>query len=137
MTPKGTDLEELCRKGPETMSFEYDDQEWEVKYRKVDWKLRFNSIESAWKTHAVASKTSEQPTEEVWFDTAQYYEEMFMAAIIDVNGQKVTLPLLRQFDGPVITYLTTIVPGPSLITDLAKAKKDLRPSDTEPSPEEK
>ncbi len=126
---RGADLNELVRSGgTTTLSFEFEDKMWEVNYRSVPWSLRFNAIENAWKERKTLNDQGEMVAD-VWFDTAQYYEEVLMAAIADINGQKVTLPLLRTFDSPVITNLTKIVPGPSLLTDLATAKKELSPSD--------
>ncbi len=126
---RGTNLQDLCRGGQsKTLVFEFEEQEWEVNYHKVDWKLRLNAIENAWKTRKTTNPTTGEVIEDVTFDTAQYYEEMFQEAIIDICGQKVTLPMLRSFDTPVITHLIHIVPGPSLLTDLVSGKKDSGPS---------
>lgn len=122
---RGSSLDDLCRaKEPATFTFEYNDLRWDVKHKVADWKVRCNAIETSWKSKQVMDDSGQSVTE-VYFDTAQYYETMLMHVLMDINGKKVTLPLLRTFDKTVITNLITVIPAPNIMTDLVESKKEL------------
>lgn len=128
---RGSSLEDLCRaKEPDTFSFVHKNLLWDVKYRASDWKVRCNAIETSYKSRQVMDENL-QSVSEVYFATAQYYETMLMHVLIDINGEKVTLPLLRTFDKTVITNLITVIPAPNLMMDLIDSKKELESSEVE------
>lgn len=128
---RGASLADLCKQaGQKTMEFEHEGLTWEVHYRTANWKVRCNAIESAWKETRKLGENG-QVENGVMFDTAQYYEEMLMHCIMDINGEKLTIPVLREFDPPVITKLLACVPAPNLMADLAESKKESAPSTEE------
>lgn len=122
-TPRGEDLKDLCRElGQKTFEFEFNDKRWTVHYRAANWQTRYNAVENAWKLVPVMG--DQGATSEAQFDTAHYYETMLLHCILDINGQQVTLPLLREFSSEVITNLLSIVPAPNIMADLMHSKKE-------------
>lgn len=123
MVERGTDINELSRsRNQKTLTFEYKGQSWEVHYRDVTWEARLNAIEQGWKEKTTINENGER-TSDVTFDTSQYYCDMWHQAIADINGQTVSLSLLKTFDHEVITHLLSIVPSPLLATSVAESKK--------------
>lgn len=123
MVELGTDLNDLSRpRGQESMTFEYDGKAYKVTYKAVSWESRMNAIEQGWKERTFV-EGGETKTD-IDFDTAQYYTDMFLEAILDINGQAVSKQLLATFDHDVITKLLPIVPSPLLIPAVLESKKE-------------
>lgn len=123
-------LEGLLKpKVKEPFTFEYEGESYVVHYRTVSWEEHFDAVERAWRTLSVTTeKAADSEEDEIVlrreFKAAQYYEEVLLLALLDINSHKVTPSVLREFDSVVISQLVTLVPKPQLITMRGDAKKE-------------
>ena len=123
--PLGKGLEGLLRDtAMQTFEFEHAQQRWVVRYMKLSWTEHFTEVEKGWKSLQIGVDDKGDPKLEREFEVAKYYEQVLLLAIHDINGEKPTPMVLRQFDPPVITQLISIVPSPLLSTEMKAAKKD-------------
>ena len=123
--PLGKGLEGLLRDtSMHTHEFRYGGFRWVVRYTKLSWEDHFNAVEKGWKSLQIGVGDDGQPAFEREFAAAEYYERVLLLAVHDINGEKPTPTVLRQFDAAVITQLITLVPSPLLGVEVEEAKKD-------------
>ncbi len=122
---EGTDFTELFKAtGTSKLSFGHNGKRWSFTYKHMTWQEHFELMQRYWITKTVIDDESGKSVEEPFFDSARYYEDAFMLAIIEGPGkQGVTRQMLRQLDSEIIQKLVNCVPSPSLTSQLVEIKK--------------
>ena len=123
MTTSSTDITELFSSPiVSTIAVTYKGKTWEFTYRRLPWEAYLNALEAAWVS--VPARAPEEAPGLDFKPGAFYREALAHALVTGPNGTPMTPELVRRLDLEVVLQLRHLVPGPQLIVELNRAKKD-------------